>query len=130
MIQRNITYTTLTMAYLSHIKGFHRFENYFIASGIGINILCFYGIYGEITKENHVAKIKRKYITEPLSTINKAYMIELDNGTLIKSKRELLQEPPYYWNKIKAGEEYKITTRGLNCPEYGVYPNLDQVREK
>ena len=117
-----------TMA--SHIKGLRQFENYFIAMGIGLNILCLYGLYGEATKEIYVAKIKRKYVNEPRSKIHKAYMIELDNGQLIKSKRQLWQEPPYYWDIAEEGEEYKITTHGLNRPQYGIYPNLYYLREK
>ena len=116
------------MAY--NFNGLKRFERQFIGLGIGLNILCLYGMYGEVTKENHVAKIKRKYVIEPMSKIHKAYMIELDNGQLIKSKRQLWQDPPYYWNVAEEGEEYKITTHGLNRPQYGIYPNLNYLREK
>ena len=78
---------------MAYIKSLREFEHYFVAAGIGLNVLCIYGMYGEVTKENYVAKIKRKYVTEPMSKIHKAYMIELDNGQLIKSKRQLWQDP-------------------------------------
>ena len=111
-------------------ESFRRFEHYFVASGIGINILCLYGLYQESTKEYYVSKIKKKYITDPLSMINKAYMIELENGKLIQSKSVLWNNPPHYWDMAEEGKEYKITINGFNCPNYGVYPNLYQLSEK
>jgi len=116
------------MAY--EFKALSRFRNTFLTMGVGIQCICMYGMYGEVTKEKYVAKIKRKYVTGPLSKIHKAYMIELDNGQLIKSKRQLWQEPPYYWDVAEEGEEYNITTRGLNRPQYGIYPNLYYLGEK